>query len=238
MTTESTEGQQPNPGDGDGTADAAKPNGQGDEGAPSAGGKGDGGEAGGDTGEQGKPKEGEDGDGKGDGSGKDGTDKQDEGAPEAYAEFTLPEGFTLEGERLTTASEFFKAKGMSQESAQEAIDLFIKITGEDSALQQQAYEAAVAKQREDWATQAKAELGAEYDAAQAYALTAVRATQSEALKTAFNEHGWGNHPELIKAFAFFGKMMRDSPVDGIGQGGAAPVKQKPWDSMYGDMHNK
>ena len=90
--------------------------------------------------------------------------------------------------------------------------------------------AAVAQQRDEWGKQAKAELGDQYDAEVKFATTAVHALQNPKLVEAFDNLGWGNHPELIKAFAMFGKMMRDSPVDGIGNGGAAKPDVKPPDS--------
>lgn len=241
MNTNTTpsDSQQPNPGavDGAGTTDAAKPNEQPATESAVADGQGDGGDkTGSDAGNQGKPDntgvEGKAGDGQ--------TTADEEapaltGAPEAYADFTLPEGFTLEGERKDVALSLFRDLGLSQAGAQRAIDHFIKTVGEDAAMQQQAMEAAVAQQRDDWGKQAKAELGEQYDAKVALARTAVQAMQNPKLVEAFDNLGWGNHPELIKAFAMFGEMMRDSPVDGIGNSGAAPQKLKPWNRMYPDM---
>ena len=234
MTTENTEGQHPNPADGASATDAAKPNGQDGAGATDSGGQGDGGDARGAAGEQGKPKDGEAGDGSGDGQGKNEAGKPNEGAPEAYAEFKLPEEFKFEGERKEAWEARFRDWGWSQERAQSAIDDYIKMVAEDEEARRAAYEAQALQLRDDWAKQAKAELGERFDAEVNMARTAVQATQSEALKEAFEQHHWGNHPELIKAFAFFGKMMRDSSVDGIGDAGAAPTRQKPWDAMYGD----
>lgn len=232
--SENTEGQHPNPADGASATDAAKPNGLDGENATDTGGQGKGGEAGGDAGDQGKPEGGKDGEGAGDGQGKNEPDKPNEGAPEAYADFELPDGFALEGERKDAALALFRDLNLDQGHAQKAIDHFIKLVGEDDAMRKSAFEAAALQQRDEWAKQAKAELGERFDAEVAMARTAVQATQSEALKEAFEQHHWGNHPELIKAFAFFGKMMRDSSVDGIGDAGGAPAKAKPWDAMYGD----
>lgn len=219
MTTENTNSQQPNSGGGEGATEAANPNVDASASAAGAGGQGNGGD-------QGKP----------DGGAGDGQPQA--GAPEAYADFTLPEGFTLEGERKEAAQALFREWGFTQDRAQQAIDHFTKMVGEDSAVQKAAAEAASMQLREDWAKQAKAELGDKYDSEVALARTAVQAMQSEGLKQAFEQYHWGNHPELIKAFAFFGKMMRDSSVDGIGGAGAAPAKPNPWDAMYGDMHKK
>lgn len=240
MKTENTntaDSQQPNPGEGAGAAtDAANPNGQQASAPAVSGGQGEGGEkTGGDAGNQGEAQKTD-----GEGGTGDGQKKTDEapvltGAPEAYTDFTLPDGFQLEGERKDVALSLFRDLGLSQAGAQRAIDHFIKTVGEDAAVQQQAMEAAVAQQRDEWGKQAKAELGDQYDAEVKFATTAVHALQNPKLVEAFDNLGWGNHPELIKAFAMFGKMMRDSPVDGIGNGGAAKPDVKPWNRMYPDM---
>lgn len=229
--------QQPNPGAvaGDAT-EAANPNAQPATAPGEAEGQGDGGDKAGDAGKDGQPEAAGATEGAGDGQ-KD-TEGEPEpltGVPEAYADFTLPEGFTLEGERKEAAVTLFRDLGLSQAGSQRAIDHFIKTIGEDAAMQKQAAEAAVEQQREEWGKQAKAELGEKYDAEVAYAKTAVQSLENPKLVAAFDEQGWGNHPELIKAFATFGKLMRDSPIDGIGTGGAEASPRKPWNAMYPDM---
>lgn len=240
MTIEDTSnanGQQPNPGDGAGAAtDAANPDGQTGTDPKGTKGQGEGGDkTGSDAGDQGNTgKTGEDGK-PADEQGKTNDDPPLTGAPEAYEPFQLPEGFTLEGERADTALSLFRDLGLSQAGAQRAIDHFIKTVGEDEQMRAQALEGAVAQQRDEWGKQAKAELGDKYDTEVAFAKTAVQALENPKLVQAFDELGWGNHPELIKAFAMFGKMMRDSPVDGIGDGGSTPAPKKPWDTLYPDM---
>ena len=230
MSIENTgTGQQPNPGDdGNTPSEAAIPNA--DTGIDPNLSEGQG-EGGGKTGDAAGTEATTPGDGQ---DGKPNKDA-DAGVPEAYADFTLPDGFVLDGERKEASVALFRDLGLSQEKAQQAIDHFIKTVGEDEATRAQALEAAVTAQRDDWGKQAKAELGDKYDAEVAMARTAVAAVDSPALVKAFDELGWGNHPELIKTFALFGRMMRDSPVDGIGNSGASTPAAKPWDRMYPDM---
>ena len=245
MNTENTntaDSQQPNPGEGAGAAtDAANPNGQQASAPAAAPGQGEGGEkTGGDAGNQGdQGKTGDDGK-TGDGQGK--TDDEQPvltGAPDAYTDFTLPDGFALDGERKEAAQSLFRDLGLSQAGAQRAIDHFIKTVGEDAAVQQQAMEAAVAQQRDDWGKRAKEVLGDRYEAEVAFAKTAMHSipvdTDIKAWLDYMNATGFGNHPGQIKAFAMFGKLMRDSPVDGIGSSGAAKPDVKPWNRMYPDM---
>lgn len=163
------------------------------------------------------------------------TDDKGASAPESYEAFTVPEGFTLEGDRLSTATEFFKANNWTQEQAQQAIDLYTQMAGEDADALTVALEAQRTQQIEQWGTEAKAELGDKYDETVGYARTAVQAVNDPALTKAFDEIGWGNHPALIKAFAFFGKLARDSSVDGIGGATANGAPKSLAERMYPNM---
>jgi len=210
MTTETaTEAGNQNPGGGEqGTNDAAKQ--QETTATAPAGSEGQGSE-GGKSGDAGASKEGE----KPTEGKKDGEEKP-AGAPEQYGQFQVPDGFALEGKRLDVATEFFKAKGFTQEQAQEAIDLYTRVAGEDATALQTALEAQRQQQIEEWGTQAKAQLGDKYDEKVGLARTAVKAVNNPALVAAFEEQGWGNHPALIEAFSFFGGIARDSGMDGLG----------------------
>ncbi|MCG7932107.1 MAG: hypothetical protein N0E44_18915 [Candidatus Thiodiazotropha lotti] len=73
----------------------------------------------------------------GDGTG--GDNDQSEGAPENYEAFNLPDGYSLEGERLDAVTEFAKANDWTQEKAQEAVDLYLSMQQQDIAKQDQAY---------------------------------------------------------------------------------------------------
>ncbi len=175
---------------------------------PAAESGGNGGDAPGSNGQPGKVEDGGD-------AGKTKTDDTTT-APEQYGQFDLPEGFSLEGNRLGAATEFFKAKGWTQEQAQEAIDLYTRMAGEDATAMQQAVEAQRLQQVEQWGVDAKQQLGGKYDETVGLATTAVKAINDPELTKAFNELGWGNHPTMIKAFAFFGGFLRDSKIDGLG----------------------
>src|SRR6266403_1426137 len=47
------------------------------------------------------------------------------GAPEAYTDFTLPEGVKLEGETLKSAQELFKDLNLPQDGAQRLVDFHL-----------------------------------------------------------------------------------------------------------------
>ncbi|HGM4888544.1 TPA: hypothetical protein ACKPX2_001552 [Stenotrophomonas maltophilia] len=225
MSTETaTETSTQNSGDGEGktTTSTTEQQGTGGSGQPATEGTGNGGDAKGTTSTGTKDEGGEAGKSKGDTS---------DGAPEQYEAFKVPEGFTLEGDRLGQATEFFKAKGWTQQQAQEAVDLYTQMAGQDAAALQQAVEAQRLQQLEQWGVDAKQQLGAKYDETVGLATTAVKAINDPELTKAFNELGWGNHPTMIKAFAFFGEFLRDSKVDGLG-GTTTSGTQSTGDRMY------
>lgn len=154
-------------------------------------------------------------------------------APETYEAFTVPEGLVLEGERLDQATAFFKEQGWTQEQAQKAVDFYSGIALKDaeaisgSVKEQltQAMEAEKAQKIEKWGVDAKTQLGEGYDAAVSDARLFVQTVNNPELVAAFEGEGWGNHPELIKAFAFAGKMARDSNVHGLGGQTAASAEK-------------
>lgn len=219
MTTDTT-ASTPNPGEGSSTTNTTSATttqqGTGATAQPGSDGAGGQGEATGATGTATN----------GDGQKADPKDSGAAGAPEQYQAFALPEGFTLEGDRLGKAQEFFKANGWTQEQAQQAVDLYSQMAGEDAGAIQAALETQRQQQIVTWGEEAKAALGDKYDETVGYARTAVQAVGDEALTAAFDEMGWGNHPALIKAFAFFGRIGRDSSSD---TGGSASANSEERD---------
>lgn len=132
--------------------------------------------------EDGKPKEGE---------------EKSQGAPEAYTDFTLPEGMEMDTEVLGEFTGLAKELNISQESAQKLIDLQSKIATQ----QAEQYQAAVIKQGEQWAAAVKndPELGGEnYDKSVASAVKVIQAFGDDGLRDLLNSSGLGNHPALFK----------------------------------------
>lgn len=138
------------------------------------------------------------------------------GAPEAYEAFTLPEGYALDGERLEYTQTIFKDVGLNQANAQKLIDAFVKVDGENQGAVKALLEQQQAKQVEQWGVEAKQQLGDKYEETLGLAKTAVQAINDPEVTKAFDELGWGNHPAMVRAFAFFGKLGRDSSTDGLG----------------------
>ena len=137
------------------------------------------------------------------------------GAPEAYADFTLPEGYTLDGERMEMAQGLFRELGLSQDKAQKAIEAFCKADSENASVRQTFLDTERQQRIETWGNQAKEVFGARYDETITLARAGVAAVNSPELLAAFNDEGWGNHPELIRAFAKLGELTRGSGPKGL-----------------------
>ncbi len=75
------------------------------------------------------------------------------GAPEAYTNFTLPEGVKLEGETLKSAQELFKALNLPQDGAQRLVDFHLGQIRAATEASSKAYD----DMRAGWQTAAKAD---------------------------------------------------------------------------------
>ncbi|MBT9575533.1 MAG: peptidase [Pseudomonas umsongensis] len=132
-----------------------------------------------------------------DGKPKDEGKEKPQGAPEAYTDFTLPEGMEMDAEVLGEFTGLAKELNISQESAQKLIDLQSKIATQ----QAEQYQAAVIKQGEQWKEAVKndPELGGEnYDKSVASAVKVIQAFGDDGLRDLLNNSGLGNHPALFK----------------------------------------
>lgn len=128
--------------------------------------------------------------------------------PETYADFSLPEGVELDAQLLETAVPVFKELGLTQEQAQKLVDFQAKQVGEGQRKQADAFSQLM----EDWQTQSRndKEFGGEkFDENIAIARTAVNAFGTPELAKLLEDHGVGNHPEMIRFMVKVGKLTRE-----------------------------
>lgn len=126
----------------------------------------------------------------------DGKDKPT-GAPEAYEDFTLPEGMEMDVEILGEFKNLAKELNIPQAKAQQLIDFQSQLASKQAEL----YQAAVTKQAQDWAAEIKndPEIGGEnYDKSVASAIKVIQSFGDPALTELLNQSGLGNHPALFK----------------------------------------
>lgn len=123
--------------------------------------------------------------------------KADTSAPEAYEDFTLPEGMDMDAEVLGEFKTLAKELNIPQAKAQQLIDFQTQL----ATKQAEQYQAAVTKQAQDWAAAIKndPDVGGEnYDKSVASAVKVIQSFGDPALTELLNNSGLGNHPALFK----------------------------------------
>jgi len=173
------------------------------DGAGKTSGEGDGQGEG--AGEQAKSDEGGQ-EAEGEGGDKDG-DGQD-GPPEEYADFDLPEGMAADDTKLGEFKETAKELGLTQEQAQKLVDF------QASMLQQQQEQ--FAEQVSNWAAEAKADNeigGKSFDDKLSLARKGLEYVGTPELREALDSTGMGNHPEVIRAFYRIGKQLGEGSFE-------------------------
>ena len=119
------------------------------------------------------------------------------GAPEAYEDFTLPEGMEMDADVLGEFKGLAKELNIPQAKAQLLIDFQTQL----ATKQAEAYQAAVTKQAQDWAASIKNDPeigGANYDKNVESAIKVIQSFGDPALTELLNTSGLGNHPALFK----------------------------------------
>jgi len=163
-------------------------------------------------------------------------DDKPQGAPEEYAEFTLPDGVEFDAELGGDLKTFAKEQNLSQEQAQKLADLGAKQLQKFQAAQADA----VAQAREAWQSEARADKeygGDKFDESLASAKKAVDAFATPELKTLLNQTGLGNHPELIRFMVRAGKAISEDRFDG-GRGVTTSTTQSTAQRLYGNTTSK
>lgn len=127
--------------------------------------------------------------------------------PEKY-ELIMPEGSLLEPSTIEKISAYAKEKGLSNEAAQELLDR------ENSAVQtyNEGQNKKVEEIRASWIKAAEADKevgGKDFKQNVELAKRVIDKFGSEEFKTALNETGFGNHPEVVRTFVRIGRLMAD-----------------------------
>lgn len=153
-----------------------------------------------------KPKEGEAPPAEGE-KPKDGQEKPTV-KPEDYGDFTMPEGFAMDGDGMTQFKAFAAEKGWSKEMAQGVLEF----APQYEAVRAQQLMSAYQAQGEAWVQTVRADPeigGADLGAKVAIADRAVAKFGTPELRALLNPYhpetnptgtGLGNHPEIVRAF--------------------------------------
>ena len=131
--------------------------------------------------------------------------------PDTYADFVMPEGMTVDSELLAAATPIFSELGLTQEQAQKLVDFQAQQVQASSQSQTDAFNQLV----DGWQEQSRndKEFGGDaFEQNVGIAQSAVEKFGTPELKQLLNEHGVGNHPEMIRFMVKVGKLtVEDVP---------------------------
>lgn len=140
------------------------------------------------------------------------------GAPEAYADFSIPEGHTLDAATIESATPIFRELGLSQDQAQKLVD-FYSARVADMAKETEGYMEQV---RTEWRTQLSAdkEIGGKLDSVKVdigRALDRLPTEVRDNFKAAMDLTGAGDNPAIVKAMYSLAQLVNEgTPVRGDG----------------------
>jgi hypothetical protein len=156
--------------------------------------------------------------------------------PEAY-ELTAPEGLTIDADLLAEATPIFKEAGLSNDQAQAILPAAKSLMEKTQQATIQTMIDGGNQQRKAWLDAAKADEqigGNKWDASlgsAAKALDALGHPEGSEFRTALNETGFGNHPEMIRIFARLGLMVGEDG-DFVRADAGVPVNEPAWKRLY------
>lgn len=162
----------------------------------------------------------------------DGTPPGSQAAPEnGYADFSVPDGVTIDNALLEKATPVFKELGLSQEQAQKLVDFQSDQVQAMADSQVEAFNQMVG----EWAEQSKndSEFGGDkFDESIAVAKAAIEKFGTPELRELLETHGLGNHPEMIRFMMRVGKLTQE---DQPGTSGGQPSEKKDRiELLYGE----
>lgn len=155
------------------------------------------------------------------------------GAPEVYADFTLPENFKSDESTIGKFKEIAKELGLTQEAAQKLVEFQATQSSTNVQAFGTAMQAHVDKTANEWATAAKADPeygGEKFNENLGIAKQALDKFGTPELKTLLKESRMGNHPEVIRMLVKAGKAISQ---DGFVPGRSAAAPKDAASVLYG-----
>jgi len=144
-----------------------------------------------------------------------------ETSPETYADFTMPEGVELNEALLAEATPVFQELGLNQEQAQKLVDLHAQQVQAGEVGQVEAY----TQMMDDWREQSMNDKefgGDKFEESVGIARAALDKFGTPELKELLEDHGVGNHPEVIRFMVNVGKLTAED----VPGSQASPTSQK------------
>lgn len=162
--------------------------------------------------------------------GKDGKEAKAAAAPEKYEDFTLPEGMQADPTTMGKFAEVAKKHGLSQEAAQEMVNLGAQMQAGNA----ETIKAALETQGKAWGEQALADKefgGEKFEENLAVAKKGLDQFATPELKNLLVQSKLGNHPEVLRAFFRIGQAISE---DGFVPGRVGSARKSNAEVLYGN----
>lgn len=146
--------------------------------------------------------------------------KDSDTPPDTYADFAMPDGVTLDESTLAEATPIFKELRLNQEQAQKLIDVYAAQVQAGSQAQIDNFNQLMS----DWRDKSKndSEFGGDkFEENVKVAQSAINKYGTPELKQLLEDHGVGNHPEVVRFMVRVGKTLKE---DVPGSSGTASSK--------------
>ena len=131
------------------------------------------------------------------------------GAPESYADFTMPEGFKLDDARKGEMNALFKELNLTQEGGQKLVNAYCKFTQESA----KAQEAELLETRRNWRKEVSSREG--YREQAALARKGLRLlVKTDAQRTLLTNSWLQDSPAIFDLFVEAGKLVAEDSIDG------------------------
>jgi hypothetical protein len=153
----------------------------------------------------------------------------DKTSPESYSDFTLPEGVELDEALMAKATPIFKELNLSQEDAQKLVDLQAEMVQEGARSQGESFNQLM----KDWQNESANDKefgGDKFEENIGIAKLAIDKFGTPELKELMEDHGVGNHPEMIRFMWKIGSLLKEDVPGGISN--ATSEKKSRTDILY------
>jgi len=143
-------------------------------------------------------------------------DEESKGAPEAYDDFTLPEGIEINDDDLAEFHEIAKELNLDQNQAQKLVDLQSKRAESMAENFNSQLQDAFNKQQDDWLQELKDDKdfgGDNLDKNVGLAVKVINKFGTPELKATLDSSGMGNNPEVIKMLNSIGKAISEDSLE-------------------------
>ena len=144
--------------------------------------------------------------------------------PDTYADFTLPEGMEVDELGLEKVTPLFKELGLTQENAQKLIDAYAEQIQAGSQKQMDDFTQLMNDWREQSAND-KEFGGEKFEENVKLAKSAINKYGTPELKQLLEDHGVGNHPEMIRFMVRVGQTLKED-VPGAAGAVSNPVADR------------